>query len=185
MYETKDGLTKSGNLPLKGITVYLNETILSLYNMNVTQNGKATDNTGLVSFQVGVSNSALEGFYQLTAYADYENDQQVSTNGVTNKTGTFNYLWLNGTISTVGYYKTATTIKNYSPANTTNIEVKRAHTTTVTVDKIFNSSGNLITTNPVSTEVMRNYKLQITTTYTDQFNSPLSGYTLDINITTN
>lgn len=178
-----DNLTISGDLPLQGIRVYLNETVLNSNGMNVTLNGKTTDNSGLVTFSVGILPGHVNQNLTIGAYADFENDQNLAVT-VANDTGTFNYFWLNGTNNNVGEYLTGFSIQNYSENNTLIVRVLNAQTTITTVNRIFDTNGNLVASNPATTEVLRNYHLELLISYKDQNNVPLQGYTLTINVTT-
>ena len=181
-YAIKDSLITGGNdLYVQGVKVYLNETILTMYNMNVTNNGQISGVDGQVSFNVGILNTALENFYQIPAYADFENDQGMSISP-TSKTGTFNYYWLNGTSSTLGYLNAShtLTIQNYSQGNSTSIQVVYARTTTVTVTRVFDKTGALTSIKSPSTiEALRGYTIELSILYADQFNTPLAFYPLN------
>ncbi len=180
---TKDGLTNNGltNVNLGGIKVYLNETILHQNYMNVTTNGITTDSNGIAIFHVGISNNTIEKTYTIIqAYADFQNDQGLYI-GPKNTTGTFNYQWLNGTNSQIGYYNTLSllAIQNYSKGNSTNIIVARARIIEVTISAVYDQNNNPIsTTTPIT--ALRNYKLQLNFQYKKSDGAPLEAYGLNV-----
>ena len=174
-YATKDGLGTSTNL--NGIKVYLNETILYGYNMTVAQNGLTTNSNGLVYFQVDITNKTADGTYIIPAYADFENDQGLS-GSIVGTTQTFNYNWLNGTVSSTGLINSTTllSIKNYSPGNSASIVLKRARTMGVYITGVFDTNLNPVgVTDFSNVTVLRGYTLQLSIVYKDTDGTGLAG----------
>ena len=168
-YASKDF---SGTSPaIKGIIVYLNETVLKdIYNMTLLKNGLVTDVNGLVTFQVNITNATLDSpnnnFYQIPAYTDFENDGGASVS-IANKTGTFNYYWLNGSISTIGYFNLTGQIHNYSSGNSSTIIVRRARTLSVSINQVLDSKGSVVSFDPLNIQILRGYQLQLGFSYKD------------------
>jgi hypothetical protein len=182
-YATKDALTANGvnDVPLQGVKIYLDENVLFAYNMSVALNGITTDSQGLAAFIVNVTKDTPDGFYQIPAYVDYENDNNLIVS-IANKTKTFNYYWLNGSISTLIAINGSYSIQNYSKTNSTDIEVKRSRLTTVTINRAFDKNNNFVPLGP-DNEVLRGYKLELTIDYKDQDNNKYS-VPLDLKIQT-
>ena len=174
-YASEDGIAGA---KLSGIKVYLNETILELYKIYLIRSiGLITNSTGQVTFTIYLDNNSFNGVarsFQIPAYADFQNDQGVSSS-LANKTGTFNYQWLNGSIGTTGYVNVTAgkTINNYSTINSTSIHLYFAQIMYVNINRIFNKTGGLVSGD--TTQILRGYTLELSIHYLDSNGNGVKG----------
>ena len=173
LYAQLDGLIGAA---LQNVRVYLNETILGMYGMNISQNGLLTDAAGSVTFSVGISGSTADGLYQIPAYAEFENDYSLNSTNNMGNTKTFSYFWLNGITSGIGKINATLSISNYSAGNSTDINVKRTNVMTVVINNVFDKNNVLVS----SGQVLRGYKLNLTIHYTDAYGVPKQGYSVKL-----